>query len=107
MEFMTPRLLENFLMASTNAKQTARLNFRLTPDLKQTIEEAAAELGQTVSDFAISTLVQTARKVIQERDVTILSRRDWKIFTDLIDDSSAKPNAALVAAAKRYKKQAR
>ncbi len=35
----------------------ARLNFRLSADLKEVIEEAAASLGQSVSDFAVSTLV--------------------------------------------------
>lgn len=92
-------------MPRSTTNQTARLNFRLTSDLKQTIEEAAAELGQTVSDFAVSTLVQTARDVLHQRDVTVLSRRDWEIFASLIDNDSAKPNSALVAAARRYKKQ--
>ena len=43
-------------------KSDARLNFRLTGELKKTIEDAAAQMGQTVSDFAISTLVQAAQK---------------------------------------------
>ncbi len=46
-------------------RNEARLNFRLPADLKAVIEEAAATLGQSVSDFAISTLVQTARTVLQ------------------------------------------
>ena len=40
----------------------ARLNFRLPADLKQTIEEAAARLGQSVTDFAVSTLAYLRRK---------------------------------------------
>jgi uncharacterized protein (DUF1778 family) len=83
----------------------ARLNVRLTPGIKRTIEAAAAELGQTVSDFAISTLVQAARQVIRERNVTRLSERDRKHFLAMLDDESTRPNKALVAAAKRYKKQ--
>jgi len=90
----------------SNSKRTARLNFRLPADLKETIEEAAAQLGQSVSDFAVGTLAQTARNVIHQRNVTMLSRRDWEIFAKLIDDASAKPNAALIAAARRYKSKA-
>jgi uncharacterized protein (DUF1778 family) len=86
-------------------KNDARLNFRLSADLKRTIEDAAAQLGQTVSDFAVSTLVQSARKVIHEQNVTKLSQRDRKAFVAMLDDETARPNKALSAAAKRYKKR--
>ncbi|HET6880890.1 MAG TPA: DUF1778 domain-containing protein [Pirellulales bacterium] len=89
------------------AKNDARLNVRLPVELKRTIEEAAAQLGQTVSDFAVSTLVHTARQVIREQRVTVLTQRDWELFTSIIDDTSAKPNEALAAAAKRYKQRVR
>ena len=88
-------------------KNDARLNVRLPADLKRTIEEAAEQLGQTVSDFAISTLVHTARRVIHEQRVTVLTQRDWELFTAIIDDTSAKPNKAMLAAAKRYKQRVR
>jgi uncharacterized protein (DUF1778 family) len=88
-------------------KNEARLNVRLPADLKRTIEEAAAQLGQTVSDFAVSTLVHTARQVIHEQRVTVLTQRDWELFTAIIDDTSAKPNKAMVTAAKRYKQRIR
>lgn len=83
----------------------ARLNFRLKGELKQTIEDAAAQMGQTVSDFAISTLVQASRRILHERQVTRLSERDRQLFAEMLDDQSTKPNKALVKAAKRYKKQ--
>lgn len=83
--------------------QTARLNFRLPPDLKQAIEDAAALAGQTVSDFAISALTQSARSVIKEQDSTVLSNRDRALFVKLLD-RTARPNKALATAARRYKK---
>ena len=86
-------------------KHDARLNVRLPADLKRTIEAAAAQLGQTVSDFAVSTLVHTARQVIQEQRVTELTQRDWELFTAIIDDTSAKPKKSLVDAARRYKRR--
>ena len=88
---------------STGARD-ARLNFRLPADLKDVIEEAAASLGQSVSDFAVSTLVQQARSVIEQRNVTTLSGRDRERFVAILDDPAARPNTALVKAAKRYKK---
>ncbi len=89
-----------------NTKNDARLNFRLKSELKKAIEDAAAEMGQTVSDFAVSTLVQSARKILHEQQVTRLSARDRQLFVELLDNQSAGPNIALVKAAKRYKKQA-
>jgi uncharacterized protein (DUF1778 family) len=82
--------------------QDARLNFRLPAALKATIEQAAAQLGQTTTDFAVSTLVQNARAVIDKHNVRRLSRRDQQIFIKMLDDMDAKPNKALAAAAKRY-----
>ena len=81
----------------------ARLNFRLPTELKQTIKEAAARLGQSVSDFAVSTLVETARSVIQQDSATRLSRKDRDLFLALLDDKDARPNRALAAAARKYK----
>jgi uncharacterized protein (DUF1778 family) len=93
-------------MASDTSKNDARLNFRLPTEIKETIEEAAAHLGQTVSDFAVSTLAQTARQVIQEHNVTRLCQEDRDLFLALLDDADAEPNAALREAAKRYKELA-
>lgn len=89
----------------TTSNSDARINFRLSSDLKKTIEDAAAEMGQSVSDFAISTLAQTARKILHDQQVTRLSERDRQLFVALLDDEASKPNDALVKAAKRYKKQ--
>lgn len=87
--------------------EVARLNIRLAPEIKQTIEEAAAHLGQTVCDFATATLVQTARRVIDDQNATRLSQRDRELFAALLEDDSSKPNPALIAAAKRYRERAR
>jgi uncharacterized protein (DUF1778 family) len=84
------------------ATREARLNFRLPAELKQVI--AAAHLGQSVSDHAVSTLVQNARGVVQQHDVTVLSNRDRDVFLALLDDADAKPNKAQRDAAAKYKK---
>ena len=86
-------------------KADARINVRLPSELKQTIEEAAAALGQTVSEFTVSTIVQEARQVLQAAQVTILSQRDRDRFLAALNDTEAKPNAALKSAARRYGKR--
>lgn len=83
----------------------ARINVRHSSDLKQLVEEAAVTLGQTVSDFTISTLVREARQVISDAQVTRLSNRDRDIFLAALASAEAKPNDALKAAARRFKKR--
>jgi uncharacterized protein (DUF1778 family) len=89
---------------ATAMKTSARLNFRLAPSLKEVIEKAAAVTGQTVSDFAVSTLVQAARQVVEHRNVTELTNRDRDRFLALLDDTTLKPNKALRDAAAKYRK---
>jgi len=91
---------------STNTRNEARLSVRLPGELKRTIEEAAAVLGQTVSEFAISAAVREARHVIQDAQVTRLSNRDRDAFLSALDAADAKPNDALKKAARRYKRRA-
>jgi len=91
-------------MPTPTAKE-ARLNFRLANDLKEMIEEAATAMGQSVSDYAIATLVKSSQAVLQQRQTTALSNRDRKTFMALLDATNAKPNRALTEATKRYKKR--
>ena len=90
-------------MASIS-RNDARINVRLPNELKQTIEEAASVLGQSVSEFAISTVIREARQVLHDAQITRLSNRDRDRFLSALDDVDAKPNAALKAAARRYGK---
>jgi uncharacterized protein (DUF1778 family) len=93
------------LSAPMSMTSDSRLNFRLPSELKQIIEQAAGHLGQTVSEFAVSTLVQTAHQVIEQRDRTNLTSRDREVFLSMLDNVDAQPNAALIAAAEEYRKQ--
>jgi uncharacterized protein (DUF1778 family) len=77
----------------------ARMDFRLSSQTKELIEQAAALTGQTLSDFAISTLAERARQVIQQESVRVLSRRDAERFLTLLDETE--PNEALRKAAER------
>jgi len=92
-------------MATTQqATRDARLDFRLTQEHKRIIEQAATVTGQSISDFAVASLVQAAQQTIDEATVTRLSMRDRDAFVKMLA-SRAKPNKALKAAAERYKKR--
>ncbi len=84
----------------STAKNEARINVRLSSELKRTIEEAATLLGQSVSEFMVSTMVRESRQVIEEANVTRLSDRDRDLFLEALEN--AEPNEKLKAAAQRY-----
>jgi uncharacterized protein (DUF1778 family) len=89
-------------MEASHKKNDVRLDFRLNRRVKEVIERAAAVSGQSVSEFAVSTLYRTATEVLEKEQVTRLSNRDRDVFLALLD-SDGKPNEALKRAARRYK----
>ena len=82
--------------------QPARLNFRLAQEQKDLVERAAATMGQSVSDFAISSLIRSAQETLESHGRTIISVQDQEAFLAMLADDSP-PNEALRAAAARYK----
>ena len=80
----------------------ARLSFRVDPAVKALIERAAQYSGETVTSYAISTLVRDARQVVQAHEMTILSDRDRDRFLELLDNPPP-PNEALRRAFQRYR----
>jgi uncharacterized protein (DUF1778 family) len=80
------------------------LDLRLPAALKEAVELAAAHLGQTVDEFAVGALAQTAHEIIEHCGETLLTDRDWDRFLALLADLESEPNHALRAAAGRYEK---
>ncbi len=81
-----------------------RLDFRVSVESKAIIEQAASLSGQTVSDFAVSTLIKSAQEVISQNRQTKLSLRDQELFLQMLE-SEDEPNTALENALKTYKKK--
>jgi uncharacterized protein (DUF1778 family) len=99
------RILRHMSVHGTSRSNgtSTRLDFRVKPEHKALIEDAASVEGRTVTDFAVAVLVKAAAEVIERATVTSLSARDSKVFLSMLAADAA-PNAALKAAAKRYKK---
>lgn len=83
-----------------------RIDFRTTRANKALIERAAAALGRSVSDFAVSTLVDTAGRVVREREILALSERDQAMLADALLAPPKLP-ARLVEAARRYRRRSK
>jgi uncharacterized protein (DUF1778 family) len=86
----------------SSVEHAARMNFRLPRQHKALIEKAARALGQSVTEFAVGTLVQSAQAALQQQATTTLTLRDMKRFVSLLEDPP-EPNEALRQAARRYR----
>jgi uncharacterized protein (DUF1778 family) len=91
-------------MSTLPRAQSERLDFRISPENKSLIERAASIQGQTLTSFASAVLLKAADEVIQSETTRTLSARDSQTFLAMLS-SDVEPNAALKAAAKRYKER--
>lgn len=83
---------------------TARLEARISRDLKETLERAAAVTGHpTLTSFMIHTLQTSARQVIAEHQRAKLTAAESTNFVKALLTPAA-PNAALRAAFGRYQR---
>jgi uncharacterized protein (DUF1778 family) len=94
-------------MSRTAAKKIeTRIDFRTTPEVKETIQKAADLMGVTMSDFVASNAYENAKSVLIEREQIQVSARAWNAIIETIDQPP-KPNARLKAAADRFQKRYR
>jgi uncharacterized protein (DUF1778 family) len=89
-------------VSAMSVQAIERLNFRLPPDKKRAIEQAAAIRGLSITDFAILTLYEEAQEILRNDQVTVLSDPDRDAFLKALD-RPPKPNKRLLEAAARYK----
>ncbi|HET7322053.1 MAG TPA: DUF1778 domain-containing protein, partial [Longimicrobiaceae bacterium] len=80
-----------------------RMDVRLPREHKALIEKAAAFSGESLTGFAVSTLVREARRIIQEHEFVTLSARDRERFVELLDNPPS-PGEALRRAAESHRR---
>ncbi len=82
-----------------NRAAKERVDFRLEPEHRALIERAAAYQGETVTGYAVSTLVREAQRVVREHEVVTLSEADRDRFLELLENPP-EPTEALRRAAR-------
>ncbi len=90
------------MVAASAGRKDERLEARLTPEAKALCQEAAALEGRSITDFVVSSAVESAKRVLRERELIRLSQRETVAFVDSLLNPPA-PNDRLRAAARRYK----
>ncbi len=83
------------------SKQSARLEARVDPELKERWQQAAYLEGRTLTDFIISSMQASADKVIERHQRMKLNQQDSRIFVETIMNPP-EPNARLIEAGKKY-----
>ena len=100
---LSVHLWKNNTIMTTIRKEKARFDTRLPQEQKNFFERAAIVGGyRNLTDFVIMTVQEKAKEIIEKRDQIIASQRDSTIFFEAIT-KPAKPNKALISAAKEYK----
>ncbi|TYQ25373.1 DUF1778 domain-containing protein [Pseudanabaena sp. UWO310] len=90
-------------MANTSqAKLTARLEARISPEIKAVLQKAADLEGRSLTDFVVASLHKAACQVIEQHQILKLSIEDSEAFVKALASAPA-PNENLQAAALRYK----
>mgnify|MGYP000461670817 CR=1 FL=1 len=88
---------------SFEAQKNERFEARIPANEKEYFQRAAKLQGVSLADFVRAACNERAARIFQEQDIIKLSRRDRERFIEALLDPP-QPNAALVTAAKRYRK---
>src|SRR5262249_8433385 len=70
--------------SSSGRTRAERLEVRVTAEQKRLIERAAALQGRTVTDFALASVQDAARRAIQEYHQLTVSVRDSEAFVNAL-----------------------
>ena len=65
-------------------RRDQRLEARVTPDQKDLYLRAAALQGKTLTDFILSSLQESATRIIGEYELMRLAMNDSKLFVDAL-----------------------
>jgi uncharacterized protein (DUF1778 family) len=72
------------LMASSQLR-SEKLDLRLTPAAKQTLQRAAAAAQRSVSDFVLESALDSAAETLADRRVFELEPERWEAFVAALD----------------------
>jgi uncharacterized protein (DUF1778 family) len=88
-------------MPQLQTARVARLEARISPDLKRRLEYAASLRGASLTEFVVQSAQEAATRTIRENEVLALSERASIAFAELLLNPPG-PNEKAMAAAKRY-----
>lgn len=70
---------------TTRANRTEKLDLRLTPKAKRTLQAAAAAQRRKVSDFVLESALMRAEETLADRQRFGLNAEQWAAFLEALD----------------------
>ena len=70
---------------ATGSNRSAKLDLRLTPEAKATLQTAARAANRSVSDFVLESAMSRATETLADRTRFGLDEEGWKAFLDALD----------------------
>lgn len=67
------------------ATRSEKLDLRLTPEAKRTLNAAAAAQNRSVSEFVLESALAKAAETLPDRQHFALDAAHWKAFQDALD----------------------
>ena len=68
------------------AQSTARLEARISPEIKSLLQKAAALEGKTLTDFVVNSVQAEARRVIEQHQTLTLSLQDSEALAEALSN---------------------
>jgi uncharacterized protein (DUF1778 family) len=69
-------------------QKTERIDIRTTPTAKAILQQAAASVHKSVSEFLLDIGLNTASETLAERKLFALSDEQWQLFQEALDAPS-------------------
>ena len=70
---------------ATSPLRSEKLDLRLTPGAKQTLQRAAAAAQRSVSDFVLESALASAAETLADRQSFQLDPEQWEVFVAALD----------------------
>jgi uncharacterized protein (DUF1778 family) len=86
----------------TERSKAERLEARISKEQKELFQRAADLQGRSLTDFVLSSVLDAAKRAIQEHEMMILSVQDREVFVEALLNPP-ELSCKLEAAAQRYK----
>lgn len=85
-------------MPATSSK-TERIDIRVSPTAKNTLQMAATQVNKTVSQFLLDAALTAAAETLEDRRSFVLDKRRWDAFLKILDRAPrTKPRLAKLLA---------
>ena len=70
---------------TTSPLRSEKLDLRLTPGAKQTLQRAAAAAQRSVTDFVLESALASAAETLADRQSFQLDPEQWEVFVAALD----------------------